>query len=115
MVAGTNTGSLLATALTAPSQKDHTKVAYYSDKILDIYTTEGPHIFSKISMNKGLIFTIVLLSILIGGVFGYKFGVYKYSNHIVEEALLTLKITIRQLKKKAKGKKYYPELIDPNT
>lgn len=46
-------------------------------------------------MNKGLMFTIVLLSILIGGVFGYKLGVYKYSNHIVEEALLTLKRTIR--------------------
>jgi patatin-like phospholipase/acyl hydrolase len=80
MVAGTSTGSILASALVLPSQKDKTKNAYYASDIIKLYELDGPEIFKKVGMNKGLLGTIIFFSIIIGSVLGYNLGVKIYSN-----------------------------------
>jgi len=116
MVAGTSTGGILAAALSCPAEED-SKRGLYSDKILDLYKTQGKEIFNKAGVNKGLLATIVFFSIIIGGVLGYFLGVRFYSDSEMEETYLAFHKYIKEVKKSGKGTKgkdaeqqHYPTL-----
>jgi hypothetical protein len=103
MVAGTSTGSILATALVTPSQEDRTKPAYYSDKIYDLYVKRGPEIFKHTAFNSGLLAVIVAGSVLIGGFFGFRLGKRIFADPEIEDLHRSLREYIRKCKKAAKG------------
>lgn len=80
MVAGTSTGGILATGLTAPSPDNSTVPGYNADDIIRLYEQKGKDIFKKVGINEGLVGTIVFFSIMIGAVLGYYSGVKIYSD-----------------------------------
>lgn len=102
MVAGTSTGGLLTTGLVTPT-KDNRQEAYDADFIISIFEKDGPNIFRKQTINTGLLGIMIATFIMIGGVFGYKWGKGIFANPKVEDTIYKMKKYIRDLKKKAKA------------
>jgi hypothetical protein len=102
MIAGTSTGGLLTTALVTPTKEDRTE-AYYSDFLISIFEDKGPEIFKTQTINQGLLGIMIATFIMIGGVYGYKWGKSIFANPRVENTIYKLKKYIRELKKKAKA------------
>lgn len=79
MIAGTSTGGLLTTALVAPT-KQGGKDTFYSDFIISLFEERGPEIFKTRSINTGLLGIMIATFIMIGGVYGYKWGKSYFAN-----------------------------------
>lgn len=80
MVAGTSTGSILASALAVPSKMNKSEPGFYANDIVKLYQDNAPLIFKRVGINTGLLGTIIFFSLIIGGVMGYHSGVKIYSN-----------------------------------
>jgi hypothetical protein len=104
MITGTNTGSILAAAISAPLVKGSNEPRFYASDIIDLYQDQGTTIFSKNEFNTPLLVLIVLLSALAGGMIGFKMGAKYFSDPEVEETHEALRDYIRKVKSGAKKK-----------
>ena len=103
MVAGTSTGSILATAIVTPSNENRSQPAYYSDTIYNLYDKQGREIFKHTSLNMGLLIVSILASTLIGGFLGFRWGVRIFADPEIETLHQKMRDYIRSCKKAAKA------------
>lgn len=97
LVAGTSTGGIIAAALTVPSNEDMDQ-SFDAASITQKFIESSPVVFKVQTINTGLIWIITCVSMLIGGVLGYKQGRKKYSNPAVIKTINRLKDYIKELK-----------------
>lgn len=99
MIAGSSTGSILTAALVCPAQEDKTKPAYFADTVVNFYKDKGPEIYRYTGMNKGLQIVVIIFSILIGGVLGFRLGKKIFSDPQIDDLHRLLRQHIKEQKK----------------
>lgn len=98
MVAGTSTGSLLATALVMPHPDDPKKNKFYAEDAIEIYTKDGPDVFRKFELSAwGRAWGTIIFT-LAGGLLGLLIGHKIYYNPRHEETMKAFKEYIKQRK-----------------
>ena len=100
MVAGTSTGSLLATAIVIPAVDDPTTNRYYSDDAIKIYTTRGAEVFKKYILAWWIYVLGIVFNSILGGLIGYWIGKRMYTNESHERVMKELKKLIKLRKNK---------------
>jgi len=79
LITGTATQSVLAATLAVPSD-NKTNNSYYAQNVIDFFNDYGPQIFRSTSINKGLLWIIVLLNTYLAGFLGFLLGSYWFAN-----------------------------------
>lgn len=108
LVAGTSTGSLLATALVIPNDDPETKDEqvnkYFAQKAIEVYTEMAPIVFTKYNMSTS--FRVIGLSsfVVLGLLIGFYAGIRIYHNRQFEENIKVLKMMVKTRKRSIKGK-----------
>ena len=80
MVAGTSTGSLLATSIVIPAVDNKTVNRYYSDDAIKIYTTRGKDVFQTYEMDTWVNVLGIAIFAVVGGLIGILMGVRTFTN-----------------------------------
>lgn len=108
LVAGTSTGSLLATALVIPNDDPKTKDTqvnkFFAQKAIEVYTEMAPVVFTKFQMSTS--FRVIGLSCftVFGLLVGFYTGIRVYHNRQFEENIKVLKMMVKTRKRSIKGK-----------
>lgn len=87
MLSATSTSSVLAAAISVPSQTDKTKNEYFAKDIYSLYEEYASVVFRSSSIGILLLVVIVIVSVIVGGGLGYLLGEKVVSNNKVEDAL----------------------------
>lgn len=74
LVAGTSTGSLLATTVVLPESKENRVNKYWADDAISIYVNNGTAVFKKYELSKITYSTCIIILIVVGAVLGYYIG-----------------------------------------
>lgn len=104
MVAGTSTGSLLATCVVIPAEDDKTKNRYYAEDAINIYTTRGGEVFKKYTLSYTKYGLGMFGFAVVGGLLGFLIGIKMYSNSAHEETMKEFKDLIKARKSIVKNK-----------
>eukprot|EP00347_Sterkiella_histriomuscorum_P004105 403361733 len=106
LVAGTSTGSLLATALVIPHDDPNSTQTnkFFAQKAIEVYTEMAPIVFTKFKMTlkSRMIGTACFLAF--GLLVGFLIGVKMYHNTGFEENIKVLKMMVKTRKRSIKGK-----------
>lgn len=104
MVAGTSTGSLLATSVVIPEVNNLTTNRYYADDAIEIYTTRGKDVFQKYVLSPIFYALGIIGFSAVGGMIGLQIGKKIYKNREHEESIKDLKMLIKKRKYVCKRK-----------
>ncbi|CDW84799.1 patatin [Stylonychia lemnae] len=108
LVAGTSTGSLLATALVIPNDDPLTNDTvinkFWAQKAIEVYTIRAPQVFTKFQMSFKFRIIGVLIITTIGLFVGFLVGRKMYVNAQFEESIKALKQLVKSRKQSIKGK-----------
>lgn len=100
LVAGTSTGSLLATALVIPNDDKNAtmKNKFFAQKAIEVYTDLAPIVFTKfaVTLKSRIIGTLIFL--VVGLLVGFLIGVRVYHNKDFEENIQVLKVLVKTRK-----------------
>jgi hypothetical protein len=87
MMAGTSTGSILASALACPDPDDMKRPKFFADDALAIYTTRGVDIFKKQGLRTTQYFLFIVLFAVLNSVLGYFIGRYLFESSKTKRVL----------------------------
>lgn len=106
LVAGTSTGSLLATALVIPNDNTTSpqKNKFFAQKAIEVYTEMAPIVFTKYVMATSTRVIGAIIFLLAGLVIGFLAGIRIYHNPSFEENVKIFKMMIKTRKRSIKGK-----------
>lgn len=106
LVAGTSTGSLLATALVIPNNDKTSlqKNKFFADKVIEVYQDKGAEVFTRFAITEKSRVLGALAFMILGAMIGYCMGVKMYHNKQFEEHMKMFKVLIRSRKQSIKGK-----------
>ena len=110
LVAGTSTGSLLATALVIPNNDTSSPQPnkFFSDRVIEVYQSEGATVFTKYEISNTLLWVGVAVFIVVGALLGLCIGVHCYHNPQFEENMKMLKQLVKTRKQTIRGKMKQP-------
>jgi hypothetical protein len=105
LVAGTSTGSLLATSLVFPNPDPNnvTRNKYFANDAITIYTTDAPIVFTKYAIGAWGRFWGTVIFTLIGALIGLLIGHKIYFNKQHEETMIAFKEYMKARKVNTKG------------
>ncbi len=91
LLAGTSTGSLLATTLVIPNLDPETnqtqKNKYFAQTGLDMYLKHGAEVFQRNEISNLALWLGVAIFTLLGGIIGFTTGYLRYHDKHTEETL----------------------------
>ena len=102
LLAGTSTGSILASSLGFPNEKGGNK--FYAPDVIDIYINNGTEVFSEYKMKKSSVAFGTFMFALIGAVIGYFVGLWVYTDPEQEKIFKEFVEYVKNTKKVKKGK-----------
>jgi hypothetical protein len=102
LVAGTSTGSLLATAIVLPNNNSamypEQKNKFFAEDAIRIYKDNGSTVFKKFTYSLTTLIIGIAAFTAIGALIGYKIGVKIYNKPRHEEAMKSFHAYIKQRK-----------------
>ncbi len=103
MIAGTSTGSLLATSLVFPNDPNNaTRNKYFADDAINIYIDKGSIVFTKYYISAWARFVGTLIFTAVGCLLGFYIGYRMYYNKEHEETMRAFKEYVKSRKRTAK-------------
>lgn len=115
LVAGTSTGSLLATAIVLPNNNTaeypDQKNKFFAEEAIKVYKDNGSVVFKKFTYSLTTLIIGIVGFALLGALIGYNIGVKLYTNPRHEDAMLSFHAYIKQRKDQCKGKDNNMDLL----
>jgi len=97
MIAGTSTGSIMASALSMPDDTGANK--FYAQDVIDIYVDNGSTVFTEYTINTTYLVSGTIAFVVFGAFFGFFITLYATTHNEKENLLKAYKEYIKERKK----------------